>query len=78
MESKGSELVATRWQGNLMSGDSRVKGMRQIHTSPIAANYWTLQERLAEDCAIAKEDDYVFFVGGLPPGHFDLRRRMKE
>uniref|UniRef100_A0A5K3FHX5 Laminin subunit alpha-1 n=1 Tax=Mesocestoides corti TaxID=53468 RepID=A0A5K3FHX5_MESCO len=84
VESKGHDLVCSRWHGNLMSGrgggagSSRQRGLRQIRVSPISLNYWTLEERLAEDCAIAKDDDYVFFVGGIPPGHYELRRAMKE
>lgn len=79
MESKGYELVCSRWHGNLKGGiGHRTRSIRPIRASPIASNYWALEERVAEDCALAKEDDYVFFVGGIPPGHFELRRAMKR
>lgn len=80
VESKGGELVATRWQGHLIRGsgiEEGKKGVRPIAVAPIASNVWTLQEALAVDCPIAQEDEYVLFIGGIPPGHFDLRRRMK-
>ncbi|VDM31174.1 unnamed protein product [Hydatigera taeniaeformis] len=78
VESKGYELVCSRWHGNLKGGNGyRTRSIRSIRVSPIASNYWALEERMAEDCALAKEDDYVIFVGGIPPGHFELRRAMK-
>lgn len=79
VESKGYDLFCSRWHGNLKGGIShRTRSIRPIRVSPIASNYWALEERVAEDCALAREDDYVFFVGGIPPGHFELRKAMKE
>lgn len=72
-------MIWSRWQGNLKGGmGQRARGIRTNRVTPIAANYWALEEPMAQDCALAKEDDYVFFVGGIPPGHFELRKTMKE
>ncbi|VUZ56348.1 unnamed protein product [Hymenolepis diminuta] len=79
IESRGTELIWSRWQGNLKGGmGQRARGIRTNRVTPIAANYWALEEPMAQDCALAKEDDYVFFVGGIPPGHFELRKAMKD
>lgn len=79
IESKGNELIWSRWQGNLKGGlNQRTRGIRSNRVTPIAANFWTMEEPMAQNCALAKEDDYVIFVGGIPPGHFELRRAMKE
>ncbi|CAL8083648.1 unnamed protein product [Calicophoron daubneyi] len=50
------------------------KNEKESFTISRVVDLWRLDSRLSSDC----EDEMVLFVGGIPPGQYSLRRRMKE
>ncbi len=79
VESVADSILVTRWNGNLMrTRDAADNTKRNIKISAISASYWMLMEPLVAECPNSPDDEMVMFLGGIPPGHFGLRKRMQE
>ncbi|VDN11352.1 unnamed protein product, partial [Dibothriocephalus latus] len=76
LESKNDTLISTRWDSNLQHSDRVKKTPLRVLRIDREQSDWQLDKPLAEDCDANEKDNMVIFLGGLPPGHFELRRTM--
>nr|VZI50826.1 unnamed protein product [Spirometra erinaceieuropaei] len=78
LESKNDTLISTRWDSDLQRSDRVEKSSVRSFRLGRNETYWKLDKPLAEDCDPTEKDKMVIFLGGLPPGHFELRRTMSR
>ncbi|BHF81500.1 hypothetical protein SprV_0802463000 [Sparganum proliferum] len=78
LESKNDTLISTRWDSDLQRSDRAEKSSVRSFRLGRNETYWKLDKPLAEDCDPTEKDKMVIFLGGLPPGHFELRRTMSR